>query len=90
MILSIQLEPPLMAARPTGLPLSLIPPAAAASTPPILEEAPALDLLCWEDAGDIAIDSAGNAYIVGGNEADDLPTTVGAYDTAMEVTMFTS
>lgn len=36
---------------------------------------------CWEDAGNIAIDSAGNAYIVGGGEADDLPATVGAYDT---------
>jgi hypothetical protein len=35
---------------------------------------------CYEDAGDIAIDGSGNAYIVGGGEAADFPTTPGAYD----------
>jgi hypothetical protein len=35
---------------------------------------------CYEDAGNIVIDSAGNAYIAGGGEAADFPTTTGAYD----------
>ena len=34
----------------------------------------------WEQARDVAFDSAGNIYVVGGTSSDDFPVTSGAYD----------
>jgi len=35
----------------------------------------------WEQARDVAVDDAGNVYVVGGTSSPDFPVTVGAYDT---------
>jgi hypothetical protein len=38
-----------------------------------------------DGAGDIEVDSAGNAYVIGGTQSDDFPVTPGAFDTVHEV-----
>jgi Beta-propeller repeat len=39
----------------------------------------------WQQARDVAIDAAGNLYIVGGTSAADFPVTKGAFDTTFNV-----
>ncbi len=49
---------------------------------PVLEYATYLGGSTWDEAWAVAVDSAGNAYVAGGTESTDFPTTGSAYDTS--------